>query len=63
MMFTDQQIKDWRVYERVRKSGRYNMLTHSRQAALAAGLSHDRYIHVLTNYSALKEAAQCKNAN
>ena len=57
MTFTDQQINDWLAYERVKSSGRYNMITQVGKAARAARLSYERYFHALTNYSALKESA------
>ena len=53
--FTEQQLKDWRAYERVRVRGNWNMITHSRHAAREAKLSLERYIFALENYSELKD--------
>ena len=56
MTFSEQQIKDWRAYERVRKGGRYNMITDPR-ANRATKLLHDQYLFVLQNYEALRAHA------
>jgi hypothetical protein len=40
-------------YERVRKSGIYNMLADADRAASLGGLSKDEYWHVLKNYREL----------
>lgn len=40
-------------YERVRKSGHWNMIMNTREAAEEAGLSIDTYMGVLKNYAAL----------
>jgi hypothetical protein len=52
--FTEQQISDWQAYEKVRKSGRFNMLTP--QAGAATKLPKDRYWFVLENYEELEKA-------
>lgn len=57
MPFTPQQLSDWRRYEKVRASGRFNMWFP--QAREATGLTLERYIFYLENYSELKKA----NAN
>ena len=56
--FTDQQLNDWRAYERVRKAGRFNMFDPG--ACKLTKLSEERYDFVLSNYSALKTAAEQK---
>lgn len=53
--FTEQQINDWRAYEKVRASGVYNMWAPQAQAA--AGLKKTDYFFVMKNSAALKEAA------
>ena len=40
-------------YERVRKSGRWNMIMNAREAADEAALSIETYMGVLHNYAAL----------
>ncbi len=45
----------FRAYEQVRRSGRYNMITEAKLAAVAAGLSMDDYKFVISNYAYLKE--------
>lgn len=37
-------------YEKVRKSGKYNMITNAIQAMKAAGLKQDEYLTVLQHY-------------
>ena len=53
MKFTKQQIKDWHKYEIVRLDGTWNM--YAPNARYATGLSEDRYLFVLHNYSELKD--------
>jgi hypothetical protein len=50
------EIENWKVYESVRASGMYNMM--SSQAREATGLSRSDYFFTLKNYSALKAAAE-----
>ncbi len=56
MDYTKHQIKAFRFYEQVRKSGDYNMFDS--RARLATGLTKDEYIFVMENYSELKEASE-----
>jgi hypothetical protein len=51
--FTQEQLKDYAQYEFVRSSSEYNML--DRRAQAAAGLSEERYMFVLKNYSAIRK--------
>ena len=44
----------WLKYEKVRRSGAYNMITEWNFAAKAAGLSETQYSNVIRRYSALK---------
>lgn len=53
-IFTDQDIFDWREYENVRASGAFNMWMP--QAREATGLTRERYLFVMENFTALKEA-------
>jgi len=59
MIFTFIQINNWKKYEKVRMSGRYNMWFPEAQAA--AGLSKEDYIFCIKNYSELREAASKDN--
>lgn len=52
MGFTKEQLQDYNSYERVRKSGRYNM--YSAEARMATGLTKEEYIFVMRNYTELK---------
>ena len=59
--YTDQQLTDWKRYEKVRKSGKFNMFFP--QARAATGLSNERYSFVMEHFSKLKEAVEEKSAN
>lgn len=52
--FTEQQLNDWKAYEEVRKSGRFNMLTP--QATKTSKLPSERYWFCLKNYEQLQAA-------
>ena len=54
--FTEQQLNDWKAYEKVRKSGKWNMLTTS--ATKASKLPSDRYWFCLENYEQLEAAVK-----
>jgi hypothetical protein len=56
MKFTDEQIKAFRAYVKVQRSGRYNMLTP--QAQRATGLAEKMYFFIMENYEALQKAAE-----
>ena len=56
MKFTKQQVQDWNRYEDVRQNGAWNM--YSSQAVESTGLSDERYLFVLHNYSELKDYIQ-----
>jgi len=58
MTFTKKQIRDWKAYEKVRSGGRYNMFDP--RAKMAAGLSREDYLFVMSNYDKLKEQAEAK---
>ena len=54
--FTEAHIAAYRAYEKVRSSGKYNMLDP--KALLATGLSRPSYEFVMDNYSELRRDAQ-----
>lgn len=58
MGFSEEQLENWRDYERVRQGGRFNMLDP--RARYAAGLSEEEYEFVLSNYSELRAANNSK---
>jgi hypothetical protein len=51
-MFTEQQIANWRKYERTRASGEWNMFDP--RARQATGLTSENYDFVRKNYAALR---------
>ncbi len=55
-------LNDFAAYERVRLSGKYNMMTQTNAAAAEAGLDIDTYWGVLNNYAALAAMADESNA-
>jgi hypothetical protein len=59
--YTKKQINDFKKYEAVRKSGRYNMF--DRRALIASGLDKDEYLFVMDHYSKLNALVQDFNAN
>lgn len=54
-MFPASRIADFRAYEKVRKSGRYNMFDP--RARRETHLGEERYTFVMNNYAALKTQA------
>lgn len=54
--FTADNLNDWKAYEKVRKDGRYNMFDP--RARRTTGLSGERYLFVMKNFSALKAAVE-----
>jgi hypothetical protein len=53
--YTKRQIADWRSFEKVRASGRFNMFdTRAREAA---GLRREECLFVMLHYASLKEIA------
>jgi hypothetical protein len=53
--FTDQQISDWKRFEKVRSGGKWNMF--SSQALTATGLTKERFLFVMSNFGELELAA------
>lgn len=52
----NKHIKDcFKKYEKVRQSGKYNMITEATQAAKEAGLTMIEYATVVFNYSEIKK--------
>lgn len=51
--YTEKDIVDWHAYERVRAGGKYNMFDP--RARMMTGLSQDRYIFILENYSRIQD--------
>lgn len=54
--FTADDLRDWKTYERARQGGRYYLFDP--RARRDTGLSDERYLFVLRNYSALKAAVE-----
>jgi hypothetical protein len=52
-MFTAKQLKDFKAYVKVQRSGKWNMLDP--RAASATKLTQDEYVFVMKNYSELKK--------
>ena len=51
--FSDRDIVDWRSYERVRLTGRFNMFDpHAREMT---GMTKERYIFILEQYSNIQD--------
>lgn len=56
MTFTEQQLKNFRLYVSVQTGRRFNMMDP--RARQATGLSRDDYLFVIENYDALEAAAR-----
>ena len=59
--FTPADIEAWRKYERVREGGAWNMFDS--RARGATGLSEERYLFVLENFSELQALADKDHAH
>jgi hypothetical protein len=58
MNFTEQQLKNFVAYERVRKGGRYNMFDP--RARAMTRMSIEEWVFCIKYYTELKEAAEKK---
>lgn len=54
MIFTLEQLANWRAYEEVRLGGEYNMFDP--RARASTGLTSEEYSFCMKNFSALKAA-------
>ncbi len=56
--------EDWKPsfykYEKLRRSGRYNMIMEARQAIKACGISNREYRDILLNYNIYKRYIKAK---
>lgn len=57
-MTIPKEIENWMRYEKVRRSGVFNMITEWKQAAKAAKLSDKDYNSTIKRYSILKSKAE-----
>lgn len=55
MRFTEADLDNWRAYERVRQSGRFNMFDP--RARAMTGMSKEEWLFCMKHYSELKEQA------
>jgi hypothetical protein len=54
-IYTDQQIQNWKRFEKVRQSGKFNMF--SSDARAKAELFKDDHLFIIKNYDGLKKQA------
>ena len=59
LVFTPQEIENWRAYERIRSRGKWNMLHPG--ARKATKLSPEEYSFVMRNFTELRAAAEGKD--
>lgn len=52
--FSKTQLNNWWSYEKIRRSGKYNMF--DRLAQIVSGLTEEEYFFCIDNYSLLKRA-------
>jgi hypothetical protein len=58
---TDQDIRNYQAYERVRSRGTYNMFDS--RARIATGLTKEDYLFVMENYDTLHAMTEEKASN
>lgn len=58
--YTKKDFRLYEAYEKVRTSGKYNMVTDWALAAKEAGLTQDEYMHVIRHYSHIKSAHEAQ---
>ena len=51
-------LRWFRAYQKVQKSGKFNMITEASEAADKAGILLDQCLYVIENYSKLEEASR-----
>lgn len=54
-LFTKKQLQDFKKYEKVRRSGKFNMLMDAPNAAQEAGLTRTAYCNVIRFYGFLEK--------
>lgn len=52
---TNKDLKNWKKYELVRRSGLYNMMVEYKEASKEAKLSIQNYTNILKRYSIIKD--------
>ena len=52
---TNKDLKNWKKYELVRRSGMYNMIVEYKEASKEAKLSIQNYTNILKRYSIIKD--------
>ena len=52
---TNKDLKNWKKYELVRRSGIYNMMVEYKEASKEAKLSIQNYTNILKRYSIIKD--------
>ena len=57
--YTDQEILNWHAFEKVRAEGRFNMIMDL-DAVKKSGLTRDDYMHVIANYSNMRDQIEAK---
>ena len=57
-MTIPKEIENWLKYEKVRRSGKFNMIMEWKQAAKEANLSDKDYNSTVKRYSVLKSKAE-----
>jgi hypothetical protein len=58
IMTIPKEIENWMKYEKVRRTGMFNMILGYKMASKTAGLSIKEYNEVLKRYHILKEKAE-----
>lgn len=56
MKYTEKEFKQWKSYEKVRRSGDYNMVVDFDRASKKAGLSITIYTKIMRKYADIERA-------
>lgn len=55
-MYSQKQIENWQVYERIRQGGRFNMFDP--RARSMSTMSVDEWVYCMDHYDGLKKASE-----
>ena len=63
MVVKTKGLYNFYLYETIRRSGKYNMITEAKLAAKSAGLDIVDYLKVILEYSHLQSIAEIRNGS
>ena len=54
MVYSEKAERNWKAYEKVRRSGEFNMITEAAKASHKAGLDWQEYRFIIGNYAGIQ---------